>query len=105
MPQGKPWRWIRIPDPLSDGKEGERHLLDPRGRNRATVWPNGVWHTWDTDGIGGENGAAVREDGEVRRPDMWIRADAMDQAVAAVVRQGWTCMKLVYELKSTEKKA
>lgn len=25
------------------------------GRSRATVWPNGVWHTWDGDGVGGEN--------------------------------------------------
>ena len=22
----------------------------------ATVWFNGVWHTWDKDGTGGENG-------------------------------------------------
>ena len=26
------------------------------GRSIATVWANGVWHTWDKDGCGGENG-------------------------------------------------
>jgi protein gp37 len=26
-----------------------------RGTNLATVWPNGTWHTWDANGIGGEN--------------------------------------------------
>ncbi len=23
--------------------------------SHATVWPDGTWHTWDTDGVGGEN--------------------------------------------------
>lgn len=26
-----------------------------RGRAVATVWGNGTWHTWDADGVGGEN--------------------------------------------------
>ena len=25
------------------------------GRSIATVWPNGIWHTWDENGTGGEN--------------------------------------------------
>jgi len=25
------------------------------GRTVATVWDNGYWHTWDHQGIGGEN--------------------------------------------------
>ena len=25
----------------------------------ATVWDNGVWHTWDRNGAGGENDAEV----------------------------------------------
>ncbi len=31
---------------------------DVEGRPKdsfATVWPNGTWHTWDADGVGGEN--------------------------------------------------
>jgi hypothetical protein len=30
-------------------------LLRTDGTSAATVWENGVWHTWDQDGIGGEN--------------------------------------------------
>ena len=32
-------------------------LLRRDGTRAATVWDNGVWHTWDADGIGGENSA------------------------------------------------
>ena len=34
------------------------HLLVGRSANRycaAQVWSNGVWHTWDKNGCGGEN--------------------------------------------------
>lgn len=102
MPLAKPWRWIKKPDdPIN---KGERELLDPQGRCRATVWPNGTWHTWDTDGVGGENDQAVSHDGEVARPMAYIMRDAMDCALAAVVRQGWTKLNLIYQLNSTEKK-
>lgn len=99
MPIEKPWRWVKMPDDVSDGMvtEGERRLLDPRGRNRATVWANGTWHTWDTEGVGGENDCAVRMDGEIARPQDFVIRDAMDCALAAVVRQGWTNLNLVYE--------
>jgi hypothetical protein len=43
----------------------------------ATVWPNGVWHTWDADGGGGEND---REQTVER---------AMAAALFASVRQGF----------------
>lgn len=28
-------------------------------QSRATVWGNGVWHTWDHQGVGGENSSAA----------------------------------------------
>jgi hypothetical protein len=85
----KPWMWER------DG--GGLILRDGRGRNRANVWSNGVWHTWDTDGVGGENGEAIRMNGEVPVPPIFVIRDAMDQAMAAVARQGWTPWKVVYQ--------
>jgi protein gp37 len=33
----------------------ELHLKAPDGGHAATVWPNGTWHTWDRNGVGGEN--------------------------------------------------
>ena len=42
------WYWI-------DACQEWQLRLTPFGRNRATVFPNGVWHTWDKNGIGGEN--------------------------------------------------
>lgn len=80
----KPWVWERerIGDAL--GRAGFV-LRDGRGRNRANVWVNGTWHTWDESGAGGENGAC---------PDNM--QDAMDQVMAAVVRQGWTPWKVRY---------
>ena len=42
------WHW-------RDGPQ-EWHLQTTAiGRNRATVWPNGTWHTWNCEGCGGEN--------------------------------------------------
>jgi hypothetical protein len=32
-------------------------LLRTDGTSAATVWENGVWHTWRHDGSGGENSA------------------------------------------------
>jgi hypothetical protein len=76
----KPWKW----QPRGPGTWA---LVDPRGRKRADVWANGVWHTWDTDGVGGENGSCDGRD-KIR--------DAMDQVMAAVVRQGWVAWKVEY---------
>ena len=33
-------------------------LKTPFGKSKATVWPNGTWHTWDSDGGGLENSIA-----------------------------------------------
>lgn len=41
----------------------------------ATVYPNGTWHTWDRDGVGGENDV---ED-SVRRAKTEAAAAAIDQ--------------------------
>ena len=41
------WKW-------SISEQGW-NLVTLRGRSVATVFPNGIWHTWDRDGIGGEN--------------------------------------------------
>ena len=81
MAKPKAWRW-------TPAGPGTWVLRDGRGRNRANVWANGVWHSWDTDGIGGENGVC---DGPNRIND------ARDQAMAAVVRQGWTPWEVIYE--------
>jgi hypothetical protein len=75
------WKWEREPDGVG------RILRDGQGRNRANVWSNGTWHTWDEAGTGGENGVC---EGRYRV------IDAMDQAMAAVVRQGWTPWKVEY---------
>lgn len=39
----------------SRDKELGRQDLMHNGREVATVWNNGIWHTWDSDGVGGEN--------------------------------------------------
>jgi hypothetical protein len=48
-----------------------------RGCPAATVYPNGVWHTWDHHGVGGENSS---ED-TVNR--------AMREAAGAAIAQGF----------------
>lgn len=35
----------------------EWNLLRQDGTSAATVYDNGVWHTWDENGVGGENSA------------------------------------------------
>lgn len=77
----KPWIWSKVE--YADGTGWK--LLDGQGRNRASVWPNGTWHSFDTDGIGGHNDVCANV------------KDAMDQALAAVVKQGWTAFKIKYE--------
>lgn len=77
----KPWKW-------QPRGPGTWVLVDGRDRCRANVWANGVWHTWDERGTGGENDSCEGRH-KVR--------DAMDQVMAAVVRQGWTVWKVEYE--------
>jgi len=50
------------------------------GRSRATVWPNGTWHTWKKCGTGGENGVRGYEGQEI-----W---SIKIQAFEACIRQG-----------------
>jgi len=47
------------------------------GRTKATVWNNGVWHTWDDNGFGGENS----EEKSVE--------NAKISAFNALIRQQW----------------
>lgn len=80
--KNKSWRWVRSPADLF-GKH-EWILRDGRGRCRVNVYANGTWHTWDEEGTGGENSVCATVQ------------DAMDQALAAVVRQGWTPLQIEY---------
>lgn len=54
LPVGQPRivRWS-----LSRDEDGDFQwdLLRTDGTSAATVWENGTWHTWDADGVGGEN--------------------------------------------------
>ena len=43
------WDWC-----CDDGKY-HWELSRADGTSAATVWENGSWHTWDQDGVGGEN--------------------------------------------------
>jgi hypothetical protein len=83
--------WIRAMKDL----EGALRGVEPAGETRkgwswisahwkyhaeagsANVWPNGTWHTFDTDGVGGENSS------ETTIPM------AMEEAEKAIARQGW----------------
>ena len=80
----KPWQWT-----TSDAERTTRggriwRLRDGRGNERAAIWEYGggldgdfVWHTYDANGIGGENASARTLD------------DAKLFCVACIVRQGW----------------
>jgi len=52
-----------VPSKESDAVAGLprewRLIVGPPDNKRcaATVWRNGVWHTWDREGAGGENSA------------------------------------------------
>ncbi len=76
------WRWRdRTGNTAARGPVRGRVLLDGRGRVRAQIWQNTAtrftWHTYDQRGVGGENAEST------------TLQDAMDQVVAAIVRQGW----------------
>jgi hypothetical protein len=64
------WHW-------ADWAQEWQLSFSPFGRCRASVYPNGVWYTWDEDGIGGENS---KED------KVW---KAKSSAFTSLVRQGW----------------
>ena len=51
--------------------------LSQRGKGRVSVWNNGTWHTWDANGVGGENAREATVE------------DAKREAENAIVRQGW----------------
>lgn len=85
MTMPKPWRW-------TSDYNGGWILRDSLGRARANVWANGVWHSWNADGAGGENGSCEGPHGV---------QNAMDQAMAAIVRQGWTSWKVEYDKKKS----
>lgn len=93
-------RWV-IDENDVDGGSGEMCLrLMVDGRSIATVWSSGAWHTWDRDGVGGENSVEVDVVAEpcprsrlsapvlesIDRPNV-IRA--MREAQASAVAQGF----------------
>ncbi len=62
-------------------------------RHVATVWSNGVWHTWDRCGIGGENASCP----SVR--------DAKSMALASAVEQGFVPGVEFYRQRAESEKA
>ena len=44
----RPWKWNK-------GADATWSLWSPAGLLAATVYQNGTWHTWDEDGVGGQN--------------------------------------------------
>lgn len=59
------WRWI------------DAHWIFHTESGSALVWDNGVWHTFDQDGVGGENSSEASI------------AGAMEEAEKAIKLQGW----------------
>ena len=41
----------------------------------ATVWMNGTWHTWDRNGVGGEN----NKEKTIKRASVEAAASAIEQ--------------------------
>ena len=68
-------------------QNGQEHNLHCGRRKTpcATVWGNGTWHTWDSDGVGGEN-ASERTVAEAKR-----------QAMASAIIQGFTSVEIIEE--------
>ena len=52
------FRWVRIKGNGTTGDDVDRWGLMVNGRKAATVFDNGVWHTWDKSGTGMENDRA-----------------------------------------------
>jgi len=76
-------KWNRT---QSDGKLCWQLMVGLIGFERcaATVWDTGVWHTWDRDGTGGENGAEWKP--RSGKPDV---ERAKIEAAAAAIEQGF----------------
>lgn len=55
-------------------ERGDWQLMT-QGRTAATVFSNAVWHTWDRDGIGGENSS----ERTVRKAKIEAAASAIEQ--------------------------
>lgn len=74
-------RWEEVePEPNWDGSRMYRKWVLRVGKRKtpaATVWENGVWHTWDRSGVGGENS---------REPTAY---EAKIEAAAAAIEQGF----------------
>lgn len=71
-------RWVKGTDPT--GTRSVHELMVGRGKRpriAATVWDNGVWHTWDHNGVGGEN--SIEE----------TVAKAKIEAAASAISQGF----------------
>jgi hypothetical protein len=64
----------------------EWDLRLPFGKTKATVWPNGVWHTWDSDLCGGEN--SICELREYRPYEDWHH-QAKREAFKSCIEQGF----------------
>lgn len=62
---------------IASDKKGYELRCTRFGRCRASVYSNGVWHTWDSNGCGGENDS---EKG---------LSEAKRQAYASCVMQGF----------------
>ena len=73
------WRWE---------EKGQCWRLRPFWTNHAhaTVWPNGVWHTWDENGVGGEN--SICEYKEFIPFEQW-HFDAKREAWESCEKQGF----------------
>lgn len=61
------WRHFKAGEPMpTDSADATPEARTERwelvrasdGTSAATVWTNGVWHTWDTSGTGGENSSS-----------------------------------------------
>lgn len=80
----KGWQWVKV-DMFGPMRTYRWGLFDGRNRERASIWPSPTlerevqftWHTFDDDGVGGENDVA------------YTLIIAQDACVAAIVRQGW----------------
>lgn len=70
--------WARTNDPVTGLLKRWDLMVHRQSGERtsaARVWPNGVWHTFDQDGVGGENDV----ESDVRRAKIEAAASAVEQ--------------------------